>query len=140
MAPATSALTKRDAAGRPLFGELVRPLLPAFKRSVQRKLAYLQARGDLGLGDPLIGDMVDEALARTCEKLTQRPRRLESLPWLPQIAITVLAEEASRQQTEKAAGSPWIAGCRRRYRNRMNTVTTCCSNTGSPMRFSGSRT
>lgn len=71
MAPATSALTKRDAAGRPLFGELVRPLLPAFKRSVQRKLAYLQARGDLGLGDPLIGDMFDEALARTCEKLPQ---------------------------------------------------------------------
>jgi DNA-directed RNA polymerase specialized sigma24 family protein/ribosome-associated translation inhibitor RaiA len=102
-----AALTDHDDAGRALFGELVGPLLPAFERFVQRELAYLQARGDLATGDPLVDDVADEALARACEKLPQRPPRLEPLPWLQQIAITVLQEEVSRQQAGESGR--WVS-------------------------------
>ncbi|SOE46968.1 DNA-directed RNA polymerase specialized sigma subunit, sigma24 family [Burkholderia sp. OK233] len=77
------------------FSELVGPLLPALRRFMQRELAYLQARGDLAPGEPT----VDEALARACERLQQRPRRLEPMQWLYQIAIDLLAEEVTRRQT-----------------------------------------
>ncbi|HEV2650291.1 MAG TPA: hypothetical protein VGU69_03455 [Rhizomicrobium sp.] len=47
-----AALTNHDDAARPLFGELVRPLLRAFERFVQREIAYLQARGEPATGGP----------------------------------------------------------------------------------------
>jgi hypothetical protein len=100
-----TALADHDDAGRARFGELVRPLLPAFERFVQRELAYLQARDELATGDPLVGDVVDEALARACKKLPL-PHRLEPLQWLQQIAITVLAEEVSRRQSEEGR---WVS-------------------------------
>ena len=83
------------------FGELVRPLLPELKRFVQRELVYLQARGDLAPEDPAVDDVVDETLARACERLPQHARRLEPLQWLYQIAVTLLSEEVARRQTEE---------------------------------------
>lgn len=89
-----------------LFGELVRPLLPEFMRFVQRELAYLQARGDLEPGDPDVDEIIDESLARACERLSQHPRRREPLSWLYRIAITLLAEEVARRQAEEGR---WIS-------------------------------
>lgn len=101
-----AALTDRTDAERALFGELVRPLLPEFKRFVQRELAYLQARGDLVPGDPELDEVVDESLARAYENLAQHPHKLEPLAWLYQNALTGLGEEVTRRQAE--AGR-WIS-------------------------------
>lgn len=100
------AVADHADAERALFSELVRPLLPDLKRFVQRELAYLQARGDLVPGDPEVDEIIDESLARAFEKVTRHPRRLAPLPWLYQIAITLLAEEVTRRQAE--AGR-WIS-------------------------------
>lgn len=94
------------SAGLALFSDLVRPLLPELKRFVERELAYLQARGDLATGDPAVDEVVDETLARACERLAQRRRKLEPRQWLYQIALDVLAEEVSRRQTDEGR---WIS-------------------------------
>ncbi|CAN0626727.1 RNA polymerase subunit sigma-28 [Burkholderia multivorans] len=91
---------KERRAGLALFSELVRPLLPELKRFVERELAYLQARGDLAPGALAVDEVVDETLARACERLAQHPRKLEPRQWLYQIALDVLAEEVSRRQTD----------------------------------------
>src|SRR5579859_4415531 len=95
------ALAEQTDAGSAWFGEVVRPLLASLRRFVQRELAYLQARGDLAPGDPLVDEIVDEALARACERLAERPRRLEPLQLLYQIALEVLAGEVTRRQNEE---------------------------------------
>ena len=94
-----AALTDHAEDELALFGELVRPLLPELKRFVQSELVYPQARGDLAPEDPALDDVVDETLAQACESLPQHARRLELLPWLCQIAATVLSEEVGRRQT-----------------------------------------
>jgi len=96
-----AALTDHAGDELTLFGELVRPLLPELKRFVQRELVYLQARGDLAPEDPALDDVVDETLARACESLPQHARRLGLVPWLYQIAVTVLSEEVARRQAEE---------------------------------------
>ncbi|WP_454743624.1 HPF/RaiA family ribosome-associated protein [Cupriavidus necator] len=101
-----AALADHADAERELFGELVRPLLPEFRRFVQRELAHLQARGDLAPGDPDVDEVVDESLARALASVARHPRRLAPLPWLYQIAITRLAEEVRHRQAE--AGR-WIS-------------------------------
>ncbi|KVQ07343.1 RNA polymerase subunit sigma-28 [Burkholderia ubonensis] len=93
-------------AGLALFSELVRPLLPELDRFAERELAYLQARGDLAPGAPAVDEVVDETLARACERLKQYPRRLEPRQWLYQIALEVLAEEVSRRQTDEGR---WVS-------------------------------
>ncbi|MGX6570408.1 RNA polymerase subunit sigma-28 [Cupriavidus necator] len=95
-----AALTDRTDAERALFGELVRPLLPEFKRFVQRELAYLQARGELAPGDPELDEVIDESLVRAYKDLAQHPRKLEPLAWLYQIALSRLGEEVTRRQAE----------------------------------------
>ncbi|MFC0403008.1 RNA polymerase subunit sigma-28 [Paraburkholderia rhizosphaerae] len=96
-----AALAEQTDGGSALFGEIVRPLLASFKRFVQRELAYLRARGDLAAGDPSVDDIVDEALARACERMAERPRRLEPLQWLYQIVLELLAEEVTHRQIEE---------------------------------------
>lgn len=96
-----SALAEQTDAGSALFGEVVRPLLPSLRRFVQRELAYLQARGDLTPGDPLVEEIVDETLARACERLAEHPRQLEPLQWLYQIALELLAAEVTRRQNDE---------------------------------------
>ncbi|KUZ94935.1 RNA polymerase subunit sigma-28 [Burkholderia ubonensis] len=93
-------------AGLALFSDLVRPLLPELKRFVERELAYLQARGDLAPGDPAVDEVVDETLARACERLAQRPRKLEPRQRLYQIALDMLGEEVSRRQTDEGR---WVS-------------------------------
>ncbi|RQS63557.1 RNA polymerase subunit sigma-28 [Burkholderia sp. Bp8963] len=95
-----AALDERREAEFTLFRDLVRPLLPALQRFTQRQLARLQACGDLAPGDPVADEVIDEALARACEQLPQRPRRLEPLQWLYQITIDFLAEEVARRQRD----------------------------------------
>ncbi|WP_157653641.1 RNA polymerase subunit sigma-28 [Burkholderia ubonensis] len=96
-----AALGARSDAELTLFRDLVHPLLPALQRFIQRELARLQACGDLAPGDPAADEVIDEALARACEKRQQRPRRLEPLQWLYQIAIDFLAEEVARRQRDE---------------------------------------
>ena len=96
-----AALAEQTDAGSALFGECVRPLLAALQRFVQREIAYLQARGYLAAGDPTVDDIVDEALARACERRAERPRRLEPLQWLYQIALERLADEVAHRQSEE---------------------------------------
>ncbi|CAB3807524.1 hypothetical protein LMG28688_06563 [Paraburkholderia caffeinitolerans] len=96
-----AALAEQTDAGSALFGECVRPLLAPLQRFVQREIAYLQARGDLAAGDPTVDDIVDEALARACERRAERPRRLEPLQWLYQIALERLADEVAHRQSEE---------------------------------------
>ncbi len=96
-----AALAGQTDAGSALFGECVRPLLAPLQRFVQREIAYLQARGDLAAGDPTVDDIVDEALARACERQAERPRRLEPLQWLYQIALERLADEVAQRQSEE---------------------------------------
>ena len=96
-----AAVAEQTEAGSASFNELVRPQLASLRHFVQRELAYLQARGDLAAGDPSLDDIVDEALARACERLAERPRRLEPLPWLYQIALELLAEEVAHRQIEE---------------------------------------
>ncbi|WP_116610441.1 RNA polymerase subunit sigma-28 [Paraburkholderia unamae] len=96
-----AALAEQTDAGSALFGEFVRPLLAPLQRFVQREIAYLQARGDLAAGDPTVDDIVDEALARACERQAERPRRLEPLQWLYQIALERLADEVAHRQSEE---------------------------------------
>ncbi len=96
-----AALAAQTDARSAWFGEFVRPLLAPLQHFVQRELAYLQARGDLAPGDPTVDDIVDEALARACERQAERPRRLEPLQWLYQIALERLADEVAHRQSEE---------------------------------------
>ncbi|MBP0593576.1 RNA polymerase subunit sigma-28 [Paraburkholderia sp. LEh10] len=96
-----TTLTEQGDAGMASFGELVRPLLPSLQRFVQRELSHLQARGDLAPGDPSVDEIVDETLARACEQMVTRTHRLEPLQWLYQIALSLLAEEVDRRQSEE---------------------------------------
>ena len=96
-----TALAERADTGSALFGETVRPLLASLEHFVQRELAYLQTRGDLAADDPSVDDIVDEALARACERFAERPSRLEPLQWLYQIALELLEAEVTRRQMEE---------------------------------------
>ncbi|MGF6653398.1 DNA-directed RNA polymerase specialized sigma24 family protein/ribosome-associated translation inhibitor RaiA [Paraburkholderia youngii] len=96
-----TAVAEQTDAASTLFGETVRPLLASLQRFVQRELAYLQTRGDLASDDPSVDDIVDEALARACERFAERPRRLEPLQWLYQIALELLEAEVAHRQMEE---------------------------------------
>ena len=95
-----TALTEESDAEMASFSDLVRPLLASLQRFVQRELSDLQARGELDPGEPSVDEIVDEALARACEQSATRPRKLNSLQWLYQITLSVLADEVSRRQDE----------------------------------------
>lgn len=96
-----TALAERADTGPALFGETVRPLLASLAHFVQRELAYPQTRGDLAADDPLVDDIVDETIARACERFAERPPRLEPLQWLYQIALELLEVEVARRQMEE---------------------------------------
>ena len=96
-----TALAERADTGSALFDETVRPLLASLQHFVQRELAYLQTRGDLAADDPSVDDIVDEALARACERFAERPPRLEPLQWLYQIALELLEAEVAHRQMEE---------------------------------------
>ncbi|WP_229517341.1 RNA polymerase sigma factor [Paraburkholderia terrae] len=96
-----TALDERADTRSALFGETVRPLLASLAHFVQRELAYLQTRGDLAADDPSVDDIVDETLARACERFAERPPRLEPLQWLYQIALELLEAEVARRQMEE---------------------------------------
>ncbi|MDB5763591.1 MAG: hypothetical protein JWQ21_2586 [Herminiimonas sp.] len=91
----------QSGTGAGLFGDLVRPLLPALQRFMKRELSYLRARGDLAPDYPTLHDVVDEVLARAYQKLNQRPGKVAPQQWLHRIAQSVLAEEVSRRQAEE---------------------------------------
>jgi len=96
-----SALDARSEAELTLFHDLVHPLLLALQRFIQRELAYLQARDDFAPGDPVADKVIDEALARACEKLPQRPHELEPHPWPFQVTIDFRVEEVARRQRDE---------------------------------------
>jgi DNA-directed RNA polymerase specialized sigma24 family protein/ribosome-associated translation inhibitor RaiA len=96
-----TAMAERADTGSALFGETVRPLLASLQHFVQRELAYLRTRGDLAADYPSVDDVVDEALARACDRFVERPPRLEPLQWLYQIALELLEAEVVQCQTEE---------------------------------------
>lgn len=96
-----TALAERADTRSALFCETVRPLLASLAHFVQRELAYLQTRGDLAADDPSVDDIVDETLARACERFAERRPRLEPLQWLHQIALELLDVEVVRRQMEE---------------------------------------
>ncbi|WP_456403878.1 HPF/RaiA family ribosome-associated protein [Thiolapillus sp.] len=82
-----------DREQRKGYVELVQPHLPELYHFIRRELAYRQSLGDLSPADIRADEVLDAVVARGFDTFSNRPRRLEILPWLTGMALSILQEE-----------------------------------------------